>query len=192
MLVEFGSVSIEDREGRVWTFNPSFARIADLGSPEGIVTLFAELYGASASDSARYVLACMCDQDDATPLLGWLEPGEGTALTWCPGTMSAAQQVVIARHLMQHGIAGKARPGDVENEGDGQYADRFDAAEYVAAARVHLGMSRADAESLSMTEFQTMLELKFPEMNKNKKRDVPSREEYEAAMAMVEGRKKNV
>ena len=92
-----------------------------------------------------------------------------------PGTMPAAEQVILARHLMHHGIIGKAKPG----KGGGQYSDRFDAAEYIAAARVHLGLSSADAEGLSMTEFQTMLAMKYPE---SQEKQIPSRDEYRKAM----------
>ena len=76
---------------------------------------------------------------------------------------------------MHHGIVGKAKP----SKGGGQYSDRFDAAEYIAAARVHLGLSSADAEALSMTEFQMMLAMKYPE---SQEKQIPSRDEYRKAM----------
>jgi len=53
---------------------------------------------------------------------------------------------------------------------------------------VHLGLSSADAEALSMTEFQTMLEMKFPD-SKKAERELPSREEYQKVMAALKGRK---
>lgn len=179
MLVESGFVRACTPDGSEFTFCPSFGRIASLGDPQAIVALYAGLFGPRAEEDARYVLACLCEQDDPTPLVGWAAPDASDVLTWHPGAMPVAEQVLIARHLMQHGIAGKARPG--EGDSQGKYSDRFEAAEYVSAARVHLGLSSADAEALSMTEFQTMLEMKFPEQNK--KRNVPSREEYAAAMA---------
>ncbi|URI08779.1 DUF6246 family protein [Aquincola tertiaricarbonis] len=180
MLVEAGFVRAFDSTGGEWTFRPSFGRIASLGTPHEIVALYAGLHGPRAAADATYVLACLCDQDDPTPLIGWLDE-EGQHA----GTMPAIEQIVIARHLMQHGIAGKAKPG----QGNGEYSDRFDAAEYIAAARVHLGLSSADAEALSMTEFQTMLEMKFPQAGE-KKRSVPSREEYEAAVKAIEERRR--
>ena len=42
----------------------------------------------------------------------------------------------------------------------------------------------ADAEALSMTEFQQMFEMKFPDAGKPK-RDVPTRAEYDAQMAAI-------
>jgi hypothetical protein len=92
------------------------------------------------------------------------------------GAMPESELVGLAIHLMKHGIIGKSSPG----EGDGQYCDSFDAAEYIAMAVVHLGLSRAEASQLTMTELHYMLEAKFP---KNKGGDFnPSAAEYEAAM----------
>jgi hypothetical protein len=45
-------------------------------------------------------------------------------------------------------------------------------------------MSAAEAEALSMTELQALMEMKFPDPKK-KKRDVPTREEYRAAMVAM-------
>jgi hypothetical protein len=82
--------------------------------------------------------------------------------------------VILARHLMRHGIVGKG--GKTEG---GRYVDEFRAGEYIAAARVHLGMSTADAEALSSTELQALFEAKFPG---KKDAEVPSRDEYEAGV----------
>lgn len=183
MLVECGFVRVTAGDGGEWTFLPSFGRIASLGSPTDIVKLFAELHGPAADEAAHYVLASLCEQEDPLPLIGWLDEDRKRH----PGLMPAegeAGQVATARYLMRHGIVGKARPG----KGDGKYSDRFDAAEYIAAARVHLGLSSADAEALSMSEFQTMLEMKFPD--KAKGRDVPTREEYQAAMKAIKERER--
>jgi hypothetical protein len=184
VLVECGFVRAVASDGGEWTFTPSLARIAALGDPHEIVALYASLHGPHAAQTAAYVLAGLCDQDDPSPLIGWHEEvaqdGGRPCLRWHVGQMPEAEQVVIARHLMQHGIVGKAKP---EQQGSGKYSERFDASEYIAAARAHLGLSSADAEALSMTEFQTMLEMKFPDAMKAGKRDVPTREEYDAQMA---------
>jgi Family of unknown function (DUF6246) len=189
VLVECGFVRAQAPDGTEYTFRPSFGRIAALGSPQEIVALFAGLHGLQAQSQAAYVLAGMCDQDDPSPLIGWHEEFKGPdgrpRLRWCEGAMPAAEMVIIAQHLMRHGIVGKEKPG----QGDGKFCDRFDAAEYVSAGRVHLGLSSEDAEALSMTEFQTMLKMKFPKSG-DQKRDVPTREEYDAQMAGYMGRKR--
>ena len=176
MLVECGFVRAATKDGDEYTFTPSFGRIAALGSPHEIVATYAGLHGPRAPQEAAYVLDCLCDQEDVSPLIGFRE---GAA--WTAGMMPEADQIINAQHLMQHGIAGTARPGG----GSGQYSDRFDAHEYVAAARVYLGLSSADAEALSMTEFQQMLEMKFPDQ-KAKDKDLPTREQYDAAMKQLD------
>lgn len=179
MLVECGFTRVATEDGQEFAFRPSFGRIATLGDPHEIVSLYAALHGPRAEEEAAYVLACLCDQEDPTPLIGCKKP-EGDI----PGAMAASEKVLIARHLMKHGIVGTAKPGTQ----DGKYSDSFDASEYVSAARVHLGLSSADAEALSMTEFQQMLRMKFPDAKAGK--DGPSKEEYEAALRHYEGRKR--
>lgn len=174
MLVECGFVRASTSDGREWTFRPSLARIASLGDPQEIVALYVALHGPNAEAEAAYVLACLCDQEDATPLIGWRDESG-----WHDGEMPPAERVIVAQHLMRHGIVGKAKPGN----GTGEYSAAFHAAEYIAAARVHLGLSSADAEALSMTEFQTMLEMKFPDHGKSKAMEIPSAEDYDEAMA---------
>ena len=178
MLVECGFSRITTLEGAEYSFTPSFRRIASLGTPHEIVALFAGLHGPNAAQDATYVLACLCDQEDPTPLIGWREPG-----AWREGEMPAHHKITLSRHLMTHGIVGKAKPGA---PGEGKFSDQFDTSEYIAAARVHLGLSSEDAEALSMTEFQRMFEMKFPKSGDDKGEPVPSADEYEAAMAALE------
>lgn len=183
MLVECGFVRVQHRDGGEWTFSPSLGRIAALGSPTEVVELYADLHDpAKAADAARYVLASLCDQDDPTPLIGW---HDADALTVQPGAMPAGEQIVIARHLLQHGMVGTAKP---ERSGDGQYTAEFRASEHIAAACVHLGMSTQDAEALSMTELHLRFDAKFPK--KPQDRPEVSREQYLEFMAEVRGRRK--
>jgi hypothetical protein len=181
VLVECGFVRAQTGDGVELTFTPSLARIAALGSPREIVALYGALHGPTAAQAASDVLAGLCDQDDASPLIGEPEPTpEG--VRYVGGAMPADERVIIAQHLMRHGIVGNARPGSRTTAGQGDYAEEFRASEYIAAARVHLGLAAAEAEALSMTEFQQLLEMKFPHAKAD---DIPSREEYEAAMARV-------
>ncbi len=184
MLVECGFVRVQTGDGGDWSFTPSLGRIADLGTPRELVELYAALHGEDAGRHARWVLAGLCDQEDPLSLIG----GEVISLTdpkaparVIPAAMPEAEQIVIARHLLQHGMVGKARPGGKAKAEQGGYAQEFDAAEYIAAARVHLGLSTADAEALSMTELQRLFAIKFPDADKPA-RDIPTREEYLAAM----------
>jgi len=175
VLVECGYTKVTTSDGQEFTFRPSLGRIATMGNPRELVELFAAVHGPQAAKRAPYVLACLCEQDDPTPLIGWHAPKAYVA-----GAMPETEMVVIAQHLLRHGMVGGAKPGGRAKAEQGRYAETFDAAEYVAAARVHLGLSSADAEALSMTEFQRMFEMKFPQANKAS--DIPTREEYLAAI----------
>ncbi len=177
MLIECGYARATAPDGAEWTFAPSLSRIAGLGSPEEIVKLFADLHGPRATSAATYVLICLCEQDDTTSLLGYVDEAGGA-----PGAMPAAERVIIAKHLMTHGVCGTARPGGSV----GSYSPRFDAAEHIAAARVHLGMSAADAEALSMTELQMMIDVKFPD--RKDRQDMPTREEHDASVRALRSR----
>ncbi len=177
MLTEHGLSRVVMPDGQEFTFRPTFRRIAELGRPREVVQIFRGLFGQQALLNARYVLAVMCEQDDVSPLIGWLDLEQG----WQPGAMPVQEQVCLAAHLMRHGMVGKPEGGGK----GGKVAEEFQAAEYVAAARVHLGMSAEEAEALSMTEFQALFDMKFPDAKK--KRDVPTREEYRDAMAAFRG-----
>lgn len=187
MLVECGFTRAQAPDGSEWTFRPSLGRIAALGSPREIVSTFAELHGARAGEAAAYVLAVLCDQEDVTPLVGWAEvvgKGDARRLVRHPGAMPEPEQITIARHLMQHGICGKARPGG--GGGGGGYAQEFHAAEHIAAAVAHLGVSHDEAAAMSMTQLQLAFEAKFPDLKA--KRDVPTADEYAAFVKMMEER----
>lgn len=187
MLVECGFVRATTSDGAEFSFTPSLGRIAALGDPRELVGLFASLHGPDAAKTAPLVLAGLCDQDDLAALIG--EP-QATAkgITFSGGEMPPGERVLIAQHLMRHGMVGRARPG--AGAGSGDYAEEFHVAEYIAAARAHLGMSAADAEALSMTELQLMLEMKFPDHAKAAgAQDLPSADEYEAAMAASAARR---
>ncbi len=174
MLVGCGFVRATTADGQVYTFTPSLGRVADLGTPAEIVETFAALHGANAAREAAYVLAALCDQDDPTPLIGWHDDRG-----WHDGAMPPSERIVIARHLMQHAICGRAQPEASDPRDGGKWSATFDAVEFITLARVHLGMSAAEAEALSMTELQRLLDVKFPKTSAN----VPTREQYTAALA---------
>ncbi|MGM7948250.1 DUF6246 family protein, partial [Yersinia enterocolitica] len=47
--------------------------------------------------------------------------------------------------------------------GNNDYSNEFNAMDYINSARIHFNMSRAEAEQLTMTEFQLLLKAKYPE-----------------------------
>jgi len=170
-LTEIGQVGIMTGDGREYVLHPSLFNMAAIGSPEEIVSTYAALHGSDALNAARVViLAC----------------GGGLELVGCygeAGEMPDADQIIIARHLMQHGIVGKVK----KTGGSGKYSPRFDASEYIAAAMIHFGMSRIDAGGLTMTEFGKMLDMKFPEQKQHEK---PTQEDYRALERAIEEKRK--
>lgn len=102
--------------------------------------IFRGLLGRRAELDARYILASLCDQEDVTPLIGWMDLEQG----WQLGAMPAAQQVCLAAHVLRHGIVGTAS-GDSKGSSV-KPATEFHAGECITAARVHLSMGATDAE----------------------------------------------
>lgn len=128
-----------------------------------------------AISAAHVVLSACCD-DDIGNLIGWMQPAKNSkrSFVWRAGIMPAKNMVVIAQSLMTHGIIGRAKIRKLQRNESGEATNEFIASEYVIAARNHFGMSRAEAEQLTMTEFQLMLNAKYPEQKGF------TREEYDA------------
>lgn len=114
--------------------------------------------------AAISVITACCDKD-ATPLVGEIIPGKSGkwAFVYRKGLMPAYDMVLIAQSLITHGIIGKAKVRKLQRHETGQATTEFRAFEYISAARNHFGISRVEAEQLSMTEFQIMLAAKYPD-----------------------------
>lgn len=132
-------------------------------------------YGRRAHQAAMTVLSACCDRD-ATLLIGEYIPGRTgrRAILMKPGKMEALPMLAIAQSLISHGIIGKAKVRQLQRHETGQAVTEFKAFEYINAARNHFSISRAEAEQLTMTEFQLLLSAKYPDQKGF------TREEYEA------------
>lgn len=133
-----------------------------------------------------------CCEDDVSHLTGWMEerktgraamwvPDEpisvvGRKMIWRPGRMPVEHMIVIARNLLAHGVIGKARVRKLQRHEEQETTTAFHGFEYISAARSHFGLSRYDAEQLTMTEFAMLMNDKYP----NQKGF--TREEYDAVM----------
>jgi hypothetical protein len=177
MHIDIGHVRVATGDGREFTLIPSLAAMSHIGDPREIVRVFHELHHPMmrrARNAAILVIWSCCDEDAISDLTG-------DAFT--QGTWPDSEMLIIAHHLMRHGIIGTAKPKASSRRDQGQYAERFDPSEYIDAAMIHLGLVRADAETLTMTQLQRMIESKHP---KKPGADI-SREEYRAAMAKLKG-----
>ena len=131
--------------------------------------------GKPAIMAAMSVLAACCERD-LSRLIGEIIPGKSGKWTfvWRKGAMPLSDMVLIAQSLITHGIIGKAKVRQLQRHESNKATTEFNAFEYISAARNHFGISRDEAEQLSMTEFQMMLAAKYPEQKGF------TRDEYEA------------
>ena len=103
-----------------------------------------------------------CCEDDLMPMIGeW--KGWRHCVVYRPGQMPKNDIIVLAQHLMQHGVVGKAKVRQLQRHETGERTTEFKAFDYISAARSHFGMNRAEAAQLTMTEFQMLLAAKYPD-----------------------------
>lgn len=124
--------------------------------------------------AAMNVMQACCDRD-VSALTGELLPGKSGkwGMVYRKGAVPMQNIVLIAQSLITHGIIGKAKVRQLQRHETGKATTEFNAFEYINAARNHFGMSRQEAEQLSMTEFQMLLAAKYPDQKGF------TREEYE-------------
>lgn len=200
---EIGEISIGDgREGGSdYLLVPSFEAMNRIGSPTEIVIAFACVHGSEIGEivslcadhlcrfpewlssnlysiserllsTSMKVLQACCDED-LTPMIGeW--KGWSRCVVYRPGQLPKNDIIVLAQHLMQHGVVGKAKVRQLQRHESGEKTNEFRAFDYISAARSHFGMNRAEASRLTMTEFQMLLAAKYPDQKGF------TREEYDA------------
>lgn len=176
VLTEIGEVGIT-WEGRTYRLRPSFASMAQIGTPAEIVEAFVLLNGAPAAtgkpwvDAARakrwrrdqfrmaltVLYACAAPDDDLGPLIG----GVSERMGYQPGRLPLDAIVALARSLLRHGVTGDV-PDDAPKQGKGEYSSTFKARDYVASAMAHLGASEAEAWAMTMTSFIAAMTAKYP------------------------------
>lgn len=190
-ITEIGEMLISDTKNDYF-FRPSFAAMSRIGSPAEIVATYATLNGyevaqiVSAAQSAygqipawlvktlrkpafgRKILSAAmavmqaCCDDDVTPLVGEWRPGK-RGIVYRPGGMSIGEIILIAHTLIEHGVLGKAKVRKPQRHETNSFVNEFRAVDYINAARIHFGISRDEAERLTMTEFQLMISAKYPD-----------------------------
>ncbi len=189
--VEIGEMLISDRYTDYF-FRPSFASMSRIGSPADIVDAYANIngyevaqviamaqdsygeapewliktlrkpaYGRKVLSTAMHVMQSCCDKD-VTPLIGEWRAGK-KGVIYRRGGMSTGEIILIAHTLIEHGVMGKAKIRKPQRAETNSYVNEFRAIEYINSARVHFGISRSEAEQLTMTEFQLMLNAKYPD-----------------------------
>lgn len=132
-------------------------------------------FSKQAVAAAVTVMQACCDED-CSALTGELLPRKTgrDGLIWRPGSMAFANLVLVAQSLITHGIIGKAKVRRLQRHESTDRTTEFHAVEYINAARSHFGISRLEAENLTMTEFSMLMAAKYPEQKGF------TREEYDA------------
>ncbi|MEG1688799.1 MAG: DUF6246 family protein [Hafnia sp.] len=202
-LTDIGEVAVSDSRdgGKDFLLRPSFEAMIRIGDPEQIVRAYASVHGSEVNRlielcaitlgrlpawlspslylmSDRLLSISMqilqaCSEDDLTPMIGeW--KGWSRYVVYCPGQMPKNDIIVLAQHLIQHGVVGKAKVRRLQRHEGSETTNEFRAFDYISAARSHFGMSRDEAAALTMTEFQLLLAAKYPDQKGF------TREEYDA------------
>ena len=191
-LTEIGElrISLTDKS---YFFKPSFRAMNEIGTSKEIVEMYAILNGADYLAvmqhieglpfgaqmqvmrtvskpvygrhvlSAAFIIMQACCDEDISVLVGSYKP-TARGVKYVPGLMPVNDIILIARNLLDHGIIGKS-PLKVPQRSESQKktTNEFNASQYIISARTHFGMTREEAEDLSMTEFQQMIKNKYPE-----------------------------
>ena len=146
--------------------------------PEWLAKHLSALHLDKKSLLAAHTVLTACCNDDIGDLVGWMKPGKTRkrGFVWRPGSMPPENMVIVAQNLMMHGIIGKAKVRKLQRYETNETTAEFRAADYIMAARNHFGISREEAENLTMTEFAMMINAKYPNQNGF------TREEYDTVM----------
>lgn len=206
-ITEIGEVLLSDPHagGHDYLLRPSLRAMMAIGTPQEIVETFAAIHSDGATalinpqsvtssvmpwtwpilahQRERLLMTCVgileaCAGDnDITPLVGeWLYFDD--KLERIDGSLTGSQIIIIARHLMQHGIIGKAKVRQLQRHEKAEGTREFKAIDYINAARAHFDMTRDEASDLTMTEFIILLNQKYPPQ----KGDGLTRDEYDNLM----------
>jgi hypothetical protein len=76
--------------------------------------------------------------------------------------MNPQDMVILAQSLMMHGIIGKAKVRKLQRHETNEKTSEF-RLPITSSLRNHFGISREEAENLTMTEFSLMLIAKYPD-----------------------------
>lgn len=120
-------------------------------------------FSAKAISAAINTIQACCD-DDCSELTGEMVPSRARhgSLVWRPGSLSFSEILRVAGTLIAHGVIGKATVKRLQKDEGQSSTSGFKAIEYINSARTHFGMTREEAERLTMTEFVMLINAKYP------------------------------
>ncbi|TNF65768.1 glycoprotein [Streptococcus salivarius] len=181
-----GEVGIHLNNGRDIVLRPSLFAMSQLGEPDEIVALVANVWGDPVTPNdarlqmmnAIAVLAA-CTTEDIRSLTGY---HDGAILV--PGPMAPGAILLIARRLLRHGVTGALpEPEHVPGTPEPEYSTTFDARSYVAMGMAHLGLTESEAWAMTMTGLSGAMRSKYPPPKPDEKpRKGPSQKELEKVL----------
>lgn len=180
--------------GSCYNLIPSFENIMKLGDGEELIDHYSVLHGINDYPentkalydynmytiglSSQVIRACS-DKDISNLLVDVVDRNETFKLKKSTSqTITPEQQVIVAAGLLRHGISGVNKD---KKKTKGESAKTIDLWDFVNTARVHLEITKEEALSLTMTEFNRMMDIKYPP-EKNAAEEITD-EEYDEAMA---------
>ncbi len=170
-----GEIAIHD-SGADYILRPSFFALSQIEDLDG--TTKAACYALAAIetgkmprpldllDCAAVIHACGLP-DERSDITGQLEPSKNTGTRWKPGKMGVHNLVIIANSLISAGIVGKVKKRRRKTKSASK-SYTFNPAEFAASAVAHFSMPPDQAWALTMTEFQLIMDAKYPPDDKDR------------------------
>lgn len=175
----------------VYSVSPSFVNIAKIGKPSDIIRKAADVFQYE-DDLIKAHLSAMdiCEACGVPRFLmggvnisGWT----GKAVIR-PGEMEPRMVIVVAMHLIKHGITGVASSfvSSKKSPASSGFVSEFDPSEYIVIAKEFLDLTLEEAESLTMTKFLRLsgAKLELEERRALKAKGVPDKAEISHNMSV--------
>lgn len=190
VLTEIGEVGCF-YEDKAVILRPSLYAISQIGEPQELVTIFADIMSDSVvfGECLNVIYSCCQSDEDldvAMSFFGYYDDNldENGVPVFHEGIAPVEHALILARCLLKHGMVGVYEETEREARKEKQYAKVFSPKEQVDIAIAHLGMNESEAWNLTMTSLVGALRSKFPAVEDNEPgAKAPTKTEYEAAMA---------
>lgn len=152
-------------EGREYIFRPSFARLDELAQDYDLKELWSDIQTAKRGEQekcATIILSYLFTgtEDELDTLIGYTMPINGWPV-YVPGAIPRDEQCILAFSLLRNGMNGTRNIGQIKKS-ESNASKKFNAYDYVWSAVRNLGMTREEAENMTMAEFQHALMIAFP------------------------------
>lgn len=160
-----GEIGVHEEGGREIILRPSLYAMSQLGNPDEIVTLFANVCGDPLTPAqARLQMAdaiavlTACTNENIVRLTGYHDGKEIK-----PGKIEPRIVLLLARRLLAHGVTGTLpEPPREPGLPEPTYTRSFDARGFAATAMAHLDLSEDDAWNMTMTGLVGAMRSKYP------------------------------